>query len=906
AGAMDAQDDTNNNITVTVTDNAGNQTITAGTNNYTADTNLPTVTAANIGVTGATGNLGAFKNGDTPVPTWDVTTEGEADTLAAVLFNAASFRAADTALAGALGGGVYTATLAGAMDSQEDANNNVVVTVTDNAGNQTITAGTANYYIDTVLPIIAIVSEFDVNGDGSIDEVMLTNTEPIKDSTVTATNFTIGGTAADTVMATTSTNGSDTNVANDNEITIKIAAGVSGTEQKAVVYAGTLTDSVGNTMANQTVVAGSVVDSANPVALVWLYYDAGTDGSVETIEIQYSEDVTWNGNDLNQFSVTANSLTGLGAVPLSMSQPSGSILHILPTATSGVTGVGVAGTQPSVSYTQSGTGANRIQDASGNYMANATSSLLDYASPLLLSTTPANGATRVAIAQTVAWTFSEPMVTTMTYGTQFTSSINPGGWSDAWSNGNKTVTMSHTDFNFNQSYTITTDTGENIPTADSGVNTSMQTDAIPSTWSFTTLAGGASGGVVLANNPISGSFTINSGAAETSSGTVSLNISTSGASQMLIANDPNYLNSEWESVKSTKIWDLTSGLGSKTVYILFRNEFASTSTVNQSIKVVEVMLATIDVDASILSTNKTILLADNTDSALITVTVKKPDGTLATGKTVTLSSSRTAEDTVTAVNAITDASGIAKFNITSEYAGISNIIAEAEGYTITKTVSLQFSAPATLPEEKPKELEEVVEIKIGDLIKSDASNAVYYFGADGKRHSFVTSTIYYSYYTDFSTVKTISATQLAGIALGSNAKVRPGTWLVKIQTDPKVYAVTPNGILRWVTTEEIAKALYGDTWNKKIIDIDAGFFQDYAKGTSITEKSHPTGALVKYTGEATNYYISNGMKRQISDPTAFSVNLFQNKFVQVISPAISYDSGSSIISKEAEIAAAVY
>jgi len=52
---MDSQDDGSNNATVTATDNAGNQTVTAGTNNYTIDTILPTgLTALVDNLTGST------------------------------------------------------------------------------------------------------------------------------------------------------------------------------------------------------------------------------------------------------------------------------------------------------------------------------------------------------------------------------------------------------------------------------------------------------------------------------------------------------------------------------------------------------------------------------------------------------------------------------------------------------------------------------------------------------------------------------------------------------------------------------------------------------------------------------------------------------------------------------------
>ncbi len=119
------------------------------------------------------------------------------------------------------------------------------------------------------------------------------------------------------------------------------------------------------------------------------------------------------------------------------------------------------------------------------------------------------------------------------------------------------------------------------------------------------------------------------------------------------------------------------------------------------------------------------------------------------------------------------------------------------------------------------------------LIKSDESKAVYYCGADGRRYVFPTQQIYLSWYADFTNVQTISAQQLASLPLGGNVTYRPGVRLVKIQTDPKVYAVAHGGVLRWVTSQQVAADLYGATWNKQIDDIPEVFFLNYTIGNSI-------------------------------------------------------------------------
>ena len=131
----------------------------------------------------------------------------------------------------------------------------------------------------------------------------------------------------------------------------------------------------------------------------------------------------------------------------------------------------------------------------------------------------------------------------------------------------------------------------------------------------------------------------------------------------------------------------------------------------------------------------------------------------------------------------------------------------------------------------------------GDLVKTDGNPAVYYFGSDGKRYVFPNSASYFSWYDDFSTVKTILPDELAAMPIGGNVTYRPGTRMVKIQTDPKVYAVSKGGVLRHVGSEAIAGCLFGGNWNVQIDDVPDAFFVDYDLGDPIAScGAYDTGA----------------------------------------------------------------
>jgi hypothetical protein len=126
-----------------------------------------------------------------------------------------------------------------------------------------------------------------------------------------------------------------------------------------------------------------------------------------------------------------------------------------------------------------------------------------------------------------------------------------------------------------------------------------------------------------------------------------------------------------------------------------------------------------------------------------------------------------------------------------------------------------------------------VNCEAGALIRIPENSSVYYCGADGKRYVFPNAKTYATWYADFSSVKTISLEEMSKIALGGNITYRPGVKLVKIQTDPHVYAVDLNGTLRLMVSPPVAEKYYGQDWNKRVEDIPDAFFTNYKIGGAI-------------------------------------------------------------------------
>lgn len=196
----------------------------------------------------------------------------------------------------------------------------------------------------------------------------------------------------------------------------------------------------------------------------------------------------------------------------------------------------------------------------------------------------------------------------------------------------------------------------------------------------------------------------------------------------------------------------------------------------------------------------------------------------------------------------------------------------------------------------------------GDLIKlqcpSGASvnhicKSVYYLGSDSKRYVFPNEITYFSWYADFSDVVIVASDVMSSYAIGGNVTIRPGTYMVKITTDPKVYAVEPGGKLRWVNSETAAQNLYGNNWTKKIVDVADTFFVNYDASEAVSNPvidTHPIGTLIKYVGGTNVYYISSSNVKRLISTTGFSANNYRNEFI--IETNITYGDGATIAGAE--------
>jgi hypothetical protein len=132
--------------------------------------------------------------------------------------------------------------------------------------------------------------------------------------------------------------------------------------------------------------------------------------------------------------------------------------------------------------------------------------------------------------------------------------------------------------------------------------------------------------------------------------------------------------------------------------------------------------------------------------------------------------------------------------------------------------------------------EDISQVHPGQFIRSFGFDTVYLVTADGKRRAFWNTSTYFSWSNSFDDIVWVTDATLATLPLGTPVLPKPGVVLVKIESDPKTYAVDAGAdgvpVLRWVPTEALAIARYGAGWADYVIDVEPTLFTHYRVGAA--------------------------------------------------------------------------
>ncbi len=142
--------------------------------------------------------------------------------------------------------------------------------------------------------------------------------------------------------------------------------------------------------------------------------------------------------------------------------------------------------------------------------------------------------------------------------------------------------------------------------------------------------------------------------------------------------------------------------------------------------------------------------------------------------------------------------------------------------------------------------EDISVVNVGDYVKSPFFSTVYYIDSNMVRRPFMDATTYFTWQNSFGAVKIVTDATLPTLTIGAPMLPKAGVVLVKIESDPKTYALEHNPAnplspnLRWITSESIAISLYGADWADYVVDIEPTFFTKFGKGSDITNASSIT------------------------------------------------------------------
>ncbi|MBT4121050.1 MAG: hypothetical protein HOA57_02575 [Candidatus Magasanikbacteria bacterium] len=156
------------------------------------------------------------------------------------------------------------------------------------------------------------------------------------------------------------------------------------------------------------------------------------------------------------------------------------------------------------------------------------------------------------------------------------------------------------------------------------------------------------------------------------------------------------------------------------------------------------------------------------------------------------------------------------------------------------------------------------ELEAGDLYKTSAGTAVYILNADMESMYFPNAEVYKTWFVDYSGVEEISAACNELYPQGDPAGVnyRPGSYLVKRIDGPSVFAVLPGNMRTKITSEAVAKGLFGDAWASMVRDVHAFHWANYTTGAETLDVTLQNGMVVTVDGEKV-YSVVDGMTYEV-------------------------------------------
>jgi hypothetical protein len=269
---------------------------------------------------------------------------------------------------------------------------------------------------------------------------------------------------------------------------------------------------------------------------------------------------------------------------------------------------------------------------------------------------------------------------------------------------------------------------------------------------------------------------------------------------MMISNSGDFYDASWEKYKKTKTWMLEYGTGAKTVFVRFRLKSGSiTNTIHDTITLNPAKpLAKVELPRQPFIT----------DERYVTVSTTLSNG---------IESFRYGTSKDLADEEYEDIVSRNKISVIIPPEKGKNILyidfKDASGKVVHQQISVDYRPTGRV-------------ITEGSVL-SGQDGKYYYYGYDGRLHMFPDERVFYSWYTQGVSTTPVSRTKIEQYKQGSSVCVRPGTYLLKFSGSKQVYIPESGCVLRPIRSTVEAVVLYGNTWNKRVIELASGFMDSY-------------------------------------------------------------------------------
>ncbi|EKD33343.1 MAG: hypothetical protein ACD_76C00044G0010 [uncultured bacterium] len=124
-----------------------------------------------------------------------------------------------------------------------------------------------------------------------------------------------------------------------------------------------------------------------------------------------------------------------------------------------------------------------------------------------------------------------------------------------------------------------------------------------------------------------------------------------------------------------------------------------------------------------------------------------------------------------------------------------------------------------------------------------AGDEMIYLVMGNKRYEIPNDKTYKTWFNSYDNVQIASHDVVVDNIFAGTIGMKPGT-RVKLVDDPKVYIVDRDGKLHWLASEQVAYSVYGESWNKGIVDLTNVDMVQFSFGGHILTENDYAKAVV--------------------------------------------------------------